>query len=79
MDNLTIGVGACVLTFLFGYAGMRLQKWLPEAHMTSGARDMIGAVMGLIALLVLAFAGVDVIACYEQTGVDLLCSFEIFC
>ena len=26
MDNVTIGVGACVLTFLLGYAGMRLQK-----------------------------------------------------
>jgi hypothetical protein len=64
MDNVTIGVGACVLTFLLGYAGMRLQKWLPEAHMSSGARDMIGAVMGLIALLLALVLGTLVGSAY---------------
>jgi hypothetical protein len=57
MNNLTIGLEAGALTFLFGYAGMGLQKLLPEAHMTSGARDMIGAVMGLIALLLALVLG----------------------
>ena len=32
MDNLAIGLGAGALTFVFGYAGMQLQKLLPEAH-----------------------------------------------
>ncbi len=57
MGNLAIGLGAGAFTFLFGYAGMLLQKRLPEAHMTSGARDMIGAVMGLIALLLALVLG----------------------
>src|SRR5271168_3801914 len=64
MDNVTIGVGACVLTFLLGYAGMRLQRCLPEAHMTSGARDMIGAVMGLITLLLALVLGTLVGSAY---------------
>src|SRR5271168_2887910 len=64
MDNVTIGVGACVLTFLLGYAGMRLQRCLPEAHMTSGSRDMIGAVMGLITLLLALVLGTLVGSAY---------------
>ncbi|MDE3176438.1 MAG: hypothetical protein KGM15_10095 [Pseudomonadota bacterium] len=57
MGNLAIGAGVSVLTFLFGYAGMKLQRRLPEAHMSSGARDMIGAVMGLVALLLALVLG----------------------
>jgi hypothetical protein len=64
MTNLAIGIGACVLTFGFGYAGMWAQKLLPESHMTSGARDMIGAVMGLIALLLALVLGTLVGSAY---------------
>ena len=64
MSNLIIGAGVCVLTFLFGYAGMFVQRLLPEAHMTSGARDMIGAVMGLIALLLALVLGTLVGSAY---------------
>jgi hypothetical protein len=64
MSNLTIGLGVGVLTFVFGYGGMRLQKLLPEAHMTSGARDMIGAVMGLITLLLALVLGTLVGSAY---------------
>jgi hypothetical protein len=59
-----IGVAVGVLTFLFGLGGMWLQKRLPEAHMTSGARDMIGAVMGLIALLLALVLGTLVGSAY---------------
>ena len=54
VGDRAIGLEVGLLTFICGYAGMWLQKLLPEAHMSSGARDMIGAVMGLIALLALA-------------------------
>ncbi len=64
MSNVEIGVVVCVLTFLFGYGGMRLQKLLPDAHMSSGARDMIGAVMGLIALLLALVLGTLVGSAY---------------
>jgi hypothetical protein len=52
---LSFGVG--VLTFAFGFIGMLIQRVLPEAHMTSGSRDMIGAVMGLITLLLALVLG----------------------
>ena len=64
MGNLAIGAEVGVLTFVFGYAGMWLQRLLPEAHMTSGARDMIGAVMGLIALLLALVLGTLVGSAY---------------
>ena len=64
MSDLAIGAEAGVLTFVFGFAGMWLQKLLPEAHMTSGARDMIGAVMGLIALLLALVLGTLVGSAY---------------
>jgi hypothetical protein len=57
MNHLAIGAAAGALTFLFGYAGMWLQKLLPEAHMSAGARDMIGAVMSLIALFLALVLG----------------------
>jgi hypothetical protein len=64
MGDIAIGVAFGVLTFMGGYAGMRLQKYLPEAHMSSGARDMIGAVMGLIVLLLALVLGTLVGSAY---------------
>ena len=64
MGDIAIGVEVGVLTFLCGYAGMWLQKFLPEAHMSSGARDMIGAVMGLIVLLLALVLGTLVGSAY---------------
>src|ERR1700679_2088265 len=43
---------------------MQLQKLLPEDHMTSGSRDMIGAVMGLITLLLALVLGTLVGSAY---------------
>ncbi len=64
MSHFEIGAAAGGLTFLFGYAGMWLQKLLPEAHMSAGARDMIGAVMGLIALFLALVLGTLVGSAY---------------
>ena len=82
MDNIAIAVGVGVLTFVFGYAGMRLQKFLPEAHMTSGARDMIGAVMGLITLLLALVLGTLVGSAYgffatQKANVEVLAARAI--
>lgn len=64
MSNLAIGIGVGLLTFAAAYLGMWGQRWLPEAHMTSGARDMIGAVMGLITLLLALVLGTLVGSAY---------------
>src|SRR5580698_10349347 len=64
MGDLAIGLGVGILTFLFGFVGMWLQKLLPEGHMTTGARDMIGAVMGLITLLLALVLGTLVGSAY---------------
>ncbi len=64
MTHLETGACAGLLTFVFGYGGMWLQKLLPEAHMTSGARDMIGAVMSLIALFLALVLGTLVGSAY---------------
>ena len=82
MTNLGIGIGACALTFLFAVGGMQLQRRLPEAHMTSGARDMIGAVMGLIALLLALVLGTLVGSAYgfyatQKANVELLAARSI--
>jgi hypothetical protein len=82
MSDLAIGLAVGVLTFLFGFGGMWLQKRLPEAHMTSGARDMIGAVMGLIALLLALVLGTLVGSAYgffatQKANVETLAARSI--
>jgi len=82
MSNLAIGLEAGALTFLFGFAGMWLQKLLPAAHMTSGARDMIGAVMGLIALLLALVLGTLIGSAYgffagQKANVETLAARSI--
>ena len=64
MTDLYISIGVGLLTFVFGFLGMLFQKILPETHMTSGSRDMIGAVMGLITLLLALVLGTLVGSAY---------------
>ena len=82
MSNLMVGFEAGLLTFVFAYGGMWLQKLLPEAHMTSGARDMIGAVLGLIALLLALVLGTLVGSAYgffatQKANVETLAARSI--
>jgi hypothetical protein len=70
MSNILLSIGVGVLTFAFGYLGMLLQKLLPETHMTSGSRDMIGAVMGLITLLLALVLGTLVGSAYGVFAVQ---------
>ena len=82
MGDLAIGLEVGALTFACGYAGMWLQKLLPEAHMTSGARDMIGAVMGLIALLLALVLGTLIGSAYgffamQKANIEVLAARSI--
>jgi hypothetical protein len=51
MSSVSIALGVGALTFAGGAVGLLLQRFLPEKFTTGGARDMIGAVAGLLTLL----------------------------
>jgi hypothetical protein len=57
MATVWIGVGVAVLAFVFGVAGLFLQGLLPETHSVERARDMIGAIVGLVSLLLALVLG----------------------
>jgi len=46
--SISIAATVAVLTFGSGMVGLYLQKRLPKDHMSSGSKDMILAVIGLI-------------------------------
>src|SRR5208283_201339 len=48
-EKFALAVGAAV--FIGGSLGLILHRVLPEKHVTGGAKDMIGAVVGLLTLL----------------------------
>ena len=51
MTAIFISVAVGALTFGLGVFGLFLQKLLPENQMSAGVRDMTGAIMGLVTLL----------------------------
>lgn len=64
MTDIYLSAGVGVLSFVFGFAGILLNRILPESHLTAGGRDMIGAVMGLITLLLALVLGTLVGSAY---------------
>ena len=79
MTNIWISVTAGVLTFGSGLLGLYLKRFLPERHMSTGSRDMIGAVMGLLSLLLALVLGTLVGSAYgffaaQKADVQSLCA-----
>lgn len=64
MSSLLIALPVGVLTFGAGFAGLFLQKLLPEQHSVEKSRDMIGAVVGLVTLLLALVLGTIVGSTY---------------
>jgi hypothetical protein len=64
VSHIFVSAGIGVLTFGFGLLGLILQRFLPEKHMSSGSRDMIGAIMGLVSLLLALVLGTLVGSAY---------------
>jgi heme A synthase len=64
MTTIFISVAVGALTFGLGILGMFLQKLLPENNMSSGSREMIGAVIGLVTLLLALVLGTLVGSAY---------------
>lgn len=79
MTNIWISVAVGVLTFGVGLLGLYLKRFLPERHMSTGSRDMIGAVMGLLSLLLALVLGALVGSAYaffaaQKADVQSLCA-----
>ena len=57
MTTVWLCIGVAVMAFLFGVAGLYLGKLLPETHSVDLSRDMIGAIVGLVSLLLALVLG----------------------
>ena len=57
MTSIAISVAVGVATFGLGTLGLYLKRLLPERHMSTGSREMIGAIMGLVTLLLALVLG----------------------
>ena len=65
MNSLILAAIVLVVVFAGGAIGLRLQRALPEGYTTGGPRDMIGAVSGLLTLLLALVLGLFVSAADE--------------
>src|ERR1700677_478901 len=57
MSSFLIAAIVLAVVFTGGAIGLQLQRALPEGYTTGGARDMIGAVTGLVTLLLALVLG----------------------
>ncbi len=64
MASVWVGIAVTIITFLGGALGLYLQRTLPEEHSVEKSRDMIGAVMGLVTLLLALVLGTIVGSAY---------------
>ena len=79
MTSIAISVAVGVLTFGFGMLGLYLKRLLPERHMSSGSREMIGGIIGLVSLLLALVLGTLVGSAYgffaaQKANIETLCA-----
>jgi len=79
VDSLLFAIGIAALTFGAGILGLRLHAWLPERHAPEKSREMIGAITGLLALLLALVLGTLVGSAYslyatEKAAIETLAS-----
>ena len=65
MHSVIISAAVGLLAFVMGLVGLYLKRLLPERHMSMGSRDMIGAIMGLLSLLLALVLGILVGSAHE--------------
>lgn len=65
MITVWLSIGVALLAFAFGVAGLHLQRLLPEPHTSDRSRDMIGAIVGLVSLLLALVLGTLVGSAYS--------------
>jgi Protein of unknown function (DUF4239) len=64
MGSLTLAAIAFAVVLVGGAIGLELQRALPESYMTGGPRDMTGAVVGLMTLLLALVLGLLIWTAY---------------
>ena len=64
MDPLILSGIVLAVVFMDGVIGLQLQRTLPEDWTTGGARDMTGAVVGLVTLLLALVLGLLIWSAY---------------
>ena len=64
MTAVWVAIVVTIITFVGGVLGLYLQKQLPDEHSVEKSRDMIGAVMGLVTLLLALVLGTIVGSAY---------------
>jgi hypothetical protein len=79
MTSLGLSFAVGVLTFGLGVAGLYFKRLLPERHMSTGSKEMIGAIMGLVSLLLALVLGTLVGSAYgffaaQKANVETLCA-----
>jgi hypothetical protein len=65
MQSIIISAAVGLLALAMGLVGLYLKGLLPERHMSTGSRDMIGAIMGLLSLLLALVLGTLVGSAHE--------------
>src|ERR1700720_2948170 len=79
MTTVLISVAVGVLTFGLGMLGLYIQRLLPERHMSTGSKEMIGAILGLVTLLLALVLGTLVGSAYgffatQKANIESLCA-----
>ena len=79
MTTVFVSIAVGVLTFSFGMLGLYLRRLLPEKHMSTGSEKMIGAIMGLVSLLLALVLGTLVGSAYgffttQKANIETLCA-----
>jgi hypothetical protein len=65
MFTVWLCIGIALVAFASGVVGLYLQKLLPQPHTSDRSRDMIGAIVGLISLLLALVLGTLVGSAYS--------------
>ncbi len=79
MSDVFVSVAVAVVTFGVGLLGLYLKRLVLERHMSAGSRDMIGAVIGLLSLLLALVLGTLVGSAYgffasQKADIETLCA-----
>jgi len=79
MTSISISVAVGVATFGLGMLGLYLKRLLPARHMPTGSKEMIGAIMGLVSLLLALVLGTLVGSAWgffasQKANIETLCA-----
>jgi hypothetical protein len=79
MTTILVSIAVGVATFAVGLLGLAIQRRLPERHMSTGSKEMIGAILGLLSLLLALVLGTLIGSAYtffaaQKADVETLCA-----